>query len=190
MKSAVLFASIAGILSLPTAAHAEFNYTTIDAGFVDVEIDTGFGTVDGDGYRFRGAYEVSNSFFLEGTWEEQSFDFGVDGRRIELGGGYHHPLSTDLDFIASAAFVQAEIEAGGFGFDDDGINIGGGIRARLGDSFQVEAMLDWVDFDEGGSDTGIGLLGRYYFNDQFAISLETEFDDDVDTYTMGFRAEF
>ena len=78
----------------------------------------------------------------------------------------------------------------GFGFDDDGLGLGGGIRAQLAPALQVEAMLRYVDLDQSGSDTGLELLGRYYFSDRYAFTLETTLDDNVDTLSFGFRAEF
>jgi hypothetical protein len=175
---------------LPSIALAEFVYTGVEVSYVDVEIDTGFGTLDGDGYRFTGTYQMNSNAFLLGEWEEQSFDFGADGRKMEFGAGYRHALSNSLDLVATASYVNAEVSAQGLSVDDDGLGLGGGIRAQLGPSFQVEAMLRWVDFDNSGSDTGLDLLGRYYFSDRFAFMIRTDLDDDVDTLSLGFRAEF
>ena len=86
--------------------------------------------------------------------------------------------------------MQEEIGLAGASIDEDGFALGGGIRARLTDAFEVDASLQYVDLDQSGSDTGIKLRGRYYFTDRFAFSLETEFDDDIDTLSLGFRAEF
>ena len=66
----------------------------------------------------------------------------------------------------------------------------GGVRSRLTDAFEVGASLQWVDMDRGGSDTGVELLGRYFFTDWFAFTLETDLGEDFDTLIFGFRAEF
>jgi len=175
---------------LPSLAMAEFVYTGIEVSYVDVEYDTGFGTLDGDGYRFSGTYQMNSNAFLHAEWEEQSFDFGADGTTFEFGAGYRHALSNTLDLVATAAYVNREISAQGLSADEDGLGLGGGVRAQLAPSFQVEAMLRWVDLDESGSDTGVDLLGRYYFSDRFAFTVETSLDNDVDTLSLGFRAEF
>lgn len=190
MRVRTLVTAVAGALLVPGIASAEFAYTGIEASYVDVDLDSGPFNVDGDGYRFGGTYEIADSFFLLGEWEEQNFDFGIDGRTLEIGGGYFHSLDSDLDFIATASYVDSEVEAGGLRIDDNGIALGAGIRARLADSFQVEAVLDWVDYDNSGSNTGIRLSGRYYLSDRFAVGVETDFDDDVDTLRLGIRAEF
>ncbi len=181
---------VASSLLIPSIGLADFVYTGVQVNYVDVEFSSGFANLDGDGYSFEGSYELNERFFLRGQWEEQSFDFGIDGTAIELGGGFHHTFGPTLDLVATASYVEAEVEVPGFRVDDDGFALSGGIRARLADSFEVDAMLNWVDMGNGGSDTGIELRGRYYFSDRFAIGLETDLDDDFDTLSIGFRAEF
>lgn len=175
---------------LPSLAMADFIYTGLEVSYVDVEYDTGFGTLDGDGYRFTGTYQMNSNAFLLGEWEEQSFDFGADGTSFQFGAGYRYGLSNALDLVATASYVNREVSALGLSADEDGLGLGGGVRAQLGQSFQLEAMLNWVDYDNSGSDTRVDLLGRYYFNDRWAFMVETNLDDDVDTLSLGFRAEF
>lgn len=190
MRVITLVSAVTGALLVPCLANAEFAYTGVEASYIDVDLDGGPFNVDGDGYRFGATYQIADSFFLLGHWEEQNFDFGVDGRVYEVGGGYFRPIDRDLDFVATASFVDSKVEAGGISASDDGIALGAGVRARFADSFQVEAMLDWVDYDNAGSDTGLLLRGRYYFSDRFAVGIETDFDDNADTLRFGFRAEF
>ena len=186
-----IFGVLASMLLVPGLAMAEFSYTTLQFDFIDVEFDAGPGSVDGDGYRFSGMYQMNPNAFLHGSLEEHDYGFGIDGDMIEFGAGYRHGLSSDLDLVATASYVNAEIGVGGLGsVDDDGLGLGGGVRAQIAPSFQVEAMLTYVNMDNGGSDTGVDLLGRYYFNDRYALTLATTFDDNVDTLSLGFRAEF
>lgn len=180
----------ASTLLVPSVGMADFVYSGVEVSYIDVEFDTGIGTIDGDGYRFRGSYQMNSQAFLHGEWEDQRFDFGIDGTSYEFGAGFRHGLSNSLDLVATASYVHAEVEMQGFGFDDDGFGLGGGIRTQLAPSFQVEAMLRYVDLDDSGSDTGFDLLGRYYFSDRYALMLETTLDDDIDTLSVGFRAEF
>src|SRR5690606_40489543 len=119
------------------------------------------------------SYELNSKVFLFGEWQEQSYDGGFDGRARELGAGLKHALSDSLDFVGTLSFTDAEIES----FEDDGLGLGAGIRSRLNGSFEVSAMLNWVDFDNG-SDMGLDLLGRYFFKDTMAITFGTEFRDD------------
>ena len=182
-KAATAVASI--FLAAPGVALADFSYNFLEGGFVDVEIDDS--SVDGDGFRVEGSTEVGDSFFIRAEYEDYDFDFNIDASAMELGGGYFHELSDDLDFIAIGQYVEVEIE----GFDDDGLGIGGGIRTRLADSLEVDAMLNYVDFDNVGNDTYLDLRGRYHFSDQFAVTLKFEVGSDVfDSMGIGVRYAF
>jgi hypothetical protein len=181
---------VASALLAPGIAMAEFVYTGIEVAYVDVEYDNGPVNVNGNGYRFSGSMQLNTHTFLHGRWEEQNYDFGVDGTAYEFGAGYRHAMSDSLDFLATASYMHQEVNVGNFGVDDEGLGLGGGLRARLAPSLEVETMLRWVDFDQSGSDTGLDLLGRYYFSDRLAFTLATSLNNDVDTLSLGFRAEF
>ncbi len=194
----VIFGVVASVLLIPGIALAEFVYTGVEVGLVDVEYDTGAGTLDGDGYRFAGSWELNERWFMHGEYEDRDFDsilgIGIGGSHLELGAGYAHSFSDSLDFVGTASWVNEEVDVavpgfGSVGVDSDGIALGGGIRARVAQSFELGAMLQWVDLDQG-SDTGVELLGRYFFTPQFALTLATDINDDFDTLTLGFRAEF
>jgi hypothetical protein len=164
------------------------NYTNFEVSMLDVELDSV--NVDGDGFALAGSYELNDKFHIFGEWQDQSLDFGIDGRSLELGGGYTHSFSDTLDFVGTLSYVDAEVKLGSATADDDGLAVGGGIRTRLSDSFELDAHLKLVDFDESGSDTGYGIGGRYYFNDSMAVGASADFTDNADTLRVGFRWEF
>jgi len=112
------------------------------------------------------------------------------GRSVELGAGLTHGFSDKLDFVASLSYVDAEVKAGNFTADDDGLALGGGIRSRVADSVELDAGLKYVDFDNAGGDTGVSVGGRYYFNDSMALGASADFNDNADTLHIGFRWEF
>jgi len=169
------------------------SYNAFDASYVlDVEIDSDRANVnvDGDGFEIGGSFELNDKFFLLGKWQEQNLDFGVDGRALELGAGLHHPLNETLDFVATLSYIDAEVEVGNFSADDDGLGVGAGIRARVAESFEIDAGLKLIDFDDSGSETGFSFGGRWYFADTMAITARADYADNVDTLSIGFRAEF
>jgi hypothetical protein len=86
--------------------------------------------------------------------------------------------------------VDTEVELGNFSADDNGLAIGGGIRTRISQSFELDAGLKFVDMDDSGSDTGVAVTGRWYFHDSFALSFGADLNDYADTFRIGFRAEF
>jgi hypothetical protein len=189
MKRIALIGSILCSLA-PSAAFAQMRYSAFDASYIDVELDGGITNVDGDGFEIGGSYELNDKIFLLGKWQDQSLDFGIDGRAIELGAGLHHPLGETVDFVATLTYIDLEVELGNITADDDGLAIGGGIRARVAESFEVDAGLKLVDLDSSGSDTGFNFGGRWYFNETMAIGAAAEFNDNADTLRIGFRAEF
>lgn len=187
MKRTALVAAL--LATAPYAALADMNYTNLQISYIDVEAGRG-GNVDGDGFEIGGSYELSNSIHLFGSWQDQSLDFGIDGRSLEIGGGWTHGLSDTLDFIGTLSYVDAELKQGNQTDDDDGLALGGGIRARFADQFELDAGLKYVDFDESGSDTGFSIGGRYYFNNSMAVGASADFNDRADTLRLGFRWEF
>ena len=187
MKRTALFVAIAAVFA-PGLVLADMNYTNFEVSMIDVENDSF--NVDGDGFALEGSYELNERFHLFGEWQDQSLDFGLDGRSLELGGGYTHSFSDKLDFVGTLSYVDAEVKLGSLTADDDGLGIGGGIRSRIAESVELDASLQLVDFDESGSDTGYSVGGRYYFNDDMAIGASVDFTDNSDTLRVGFRWEF
>lgn len=188
MKRSILVGSLLAALA-PAAALAEFTYNNVEVSFVDVELD-GPANVDGDGFEVSGSFDITDRIHLFGEWQDQSLDFGIDGRQLEFGAGLKHSINPDLDFVGTLSYVDTEVEFGNVTAEDDGLALGGGIRSRLGDSFELDAMLRWVDFDESGSDTGFAITGRYYFTRTLALTFGTDMYDNADTLRLGFRAEF
>jgi hypothetical protein len=187
MKRTALFAAVAAAF-VPGVVLAEMNYTNFEVSFIDVELDSA--GVDGDGFELAGAYELNDQIHVFGEWQDQSLDFGIDGRSLELGAGYTHSFSNTLDFVGTLSYVDVEVKLGSQTADDDGLALGGGIRTLIGESFQVDAGLKYVDFDEQGSDTGFSFGGRYYFTDSMAVGASADFNDNADTLRLGFRWEF
>jgi hypothetical protein len=185
-----IVAGVLGALLLPSVGLADFAYTGVEVSYVDLDFSNGPGSLNGDGIRVTGTYEINNDFFAKGEFEDQNYDAGVDGSAYELGVGYRYPFSSSLDFVGTGSYVKQKVKVAGFGVDDDALAIGGGIRAQIMDALQVEAGLQYVNWDQGSSDTGVELRGRYYFKNNMAFSLEVDRTDSIDTLSLGFRAEF
>ena len=189
MKRAALLCLLLASFS-PGTLFAQMNYSAFEINLADVDINQGPFNVDGDGFEIAGSYEVSDKIFVFGRWQDQDLDFGIDGRKLEFGGGLHLPINDRLDFVATLSYLDLEAELGNLSADDDGLALGAGVRGRVSDSVQVDLGLKLIDLDDSGSDTGITLGGRYYFTDRLAVAAGAEFTDDIDTFSVGFRAEF
>jgi hypothetical protein len=191
MKRAFIIGALLAVAAPGAALADEFSYSNFEVSWIDLSLDGG-GVVDvnGDGLAIEGSYDLNKKFFLLGEYQDQSYDFGIDGNLLKLGAGIHHELSSKLDFVGTLSYFDQEVKFNGLSADDNGLGIGGGIRSWLGSKFQLDAMLNWVDWDEAGSDTGVSVMGRFYFTNKLALSFGTNMTDDVNTMRVGFRAEF
>ena len=191
MKFTTLSATVAALLTVPALSQAEFNYSGAEFNYLlDAEIDGGPVSVDGDGFGFGGSFEITDNFFIAANYEDYDLDFDISADWLEIGGGYAHMISDDLDFVATLSMVDVEISSNFGSAEDDALALGGGIRARLSDSIEVDAMLEWYDFDEGDSDTSLDLRGRYYFSDSFSLQAKMNLGSDFETIAIGVRTEF
>ena len=182
MNRTVLFGALVAAF-VPGVVLADMNYTNLEVNYLDLDGDGG---ASGDGFEIGGSWELNDSFHLFGSWQDQGFDGGIDGEVLEIGGGWSHGFSDTLDFVGTLSLLDVD-----YGFaGDDGLALGGGIRSRLGESFELDAGLKYVDLDESGNDTGISIGARYYFNESMALGASMDSFDDADTLRLGFRWEF
>jgi opacity protein-like surface antigen len=186
MKLSVL--TLALLVGPATAFADGFDYTFVEAGIVNTEIDVGPFDVDGDGFGVTGSYALTESLHLIGGYSDQDYDFGLDGHVFNVGGGFNTPLNPDLDFVAQLSYYDVEAASAFGNADDDGLGIGAGIRARPGTSVELDAGITYVDLDD--SDTVLNVGVRYYFSDTFAIAGGLADDDSGLSWSIGVRAEF
>ena len=107
MNRAALIGTLMAAL-LPSASFAEMNYSKVELQFIDVELDGPFANVDGDGFAISGAYELDDKLFLLGEWQDQNFDFGIDGTQYELGAGERGGTEQEVHVGAEAAAVDQD----------------------------------------------------------------------------------
>lgn len=179
---------IAGLALLPITAQADFSYNHLELGYIDTELDTSGFDVDGDGYGVNVSMALNDQIHLVAGYASQDFDFGVDVDQWQAGAGYHYSFNPNVDFVATVTYLDVTIDTPFRDVDDDGFGLGAGVRGRLGEQFEVEAGLDYVDL--GDSDTAVRVGGRYYFNEQFAVGAGVSHSDDATTWRVGVRIQF
>jgi opacity protein-like surface antigen len=189
MNRAALIGSLALTLA-PAAAFADMSYSNVELKYLNLSLSDSVANVNGDGFAISGQYALGDKMFLLGEWQEQNYDFGIDGHQYEIGGGFHHPINSTLDFVGSLSYLDSKVNAGAISVSDNGFGLGAGIRTRINKDFELDASLKYVDFDKGGSDTGISANGRWYFKKSMALSFGVDSSDNVDVWHLGFRAEF
>jgi hypothetical protein len=189
MKHSAAIFSFLSISMLPALAHAqEFSYTYVDVALVNTEIDLGSINIDGDGLAVTGAFKLDERFFAVASYTDQDYDFSFSGSVFSIGVGYHADLGNNFDFVADLSYVDADVITSFGSNGENGFDIGAGIRTRLARKFELEARLGYIDV--AGSDTVLGVKGRYYFSDGFAVIGGITDNDDSLGWSVGVRAEF
>jgi hypothetical protein len=199
MRKSFILGSVAALaISGQALAEDGFNYTFLDLGYADQEVELDdFGVdIDGDGFAFGGSVALTDRFHLIGGYSE--LDLEVDGQPIDvdsetfnLGGGVNLPLNPKLDFVGTLTYVKAELDGGSLGsVDDDGFGLGAGLRGRVAERLELTGGIQYVDLSESGDDTAIGVGARYFFTDVFALVANFSAGDDTTAWMLGGRFNF
>jgi len=181
------------LLAAPTFA-ADISYNFIGVEYQEIDIDGGVlggFDIDGDGYGVGGSFELNENWFIGASYSKADFDFGVDLDQLMLGAGYHVPITDNADFYGMFSFVSAEASIDGFdSVDEDGYAATIGLRGMIGERFELNGSLAYVDLGNGGDSTSFGGGVLYNFSDAFAAGFSVGIDDDVTTYGIGLRVYF
>ena len=188
-----VYGLILTVFAAPAFA-ADISYNFIEVAYQEIDIDGGFFggfDVDGDGFGIGGAFELNENWFLGASYSKADFDFGVDYDELMLGVGYHVPISDNADFYGMFSYLTAEASADGFGsVDEDGYAATIGVRGMVGERFELNGSLAYVDFGNGGDSTAFGAGALYYFTNAIAAGFSIDIDDDVTAYGIGVRVYF
>ncbi|MEQ8783464.1 MAG: outer membrane beta-barrel protein [Roseibium album] len=189
MRTTCKFAVALTLTAAASAAvAADLRYDYLEGGYQNVDLDNP--GVDGDGLFLGGSLLLAQSFFLAADFDYADFDRGVDARSIELGGGVRFPLAPSLDLVLGGGYVDVEVDTRFGDFDDDGLFLRGGVRWLATDQVELKALLNYVDLDESGDDTGVDLGVVVHLQPQLALLAGVEIADDADVVNLGLRYHF
>jgi Ax21 family sulfation-dependent quorum factor len=181
MKRSLL--ALALVAAMPFAAQADdkLSNTWIEGDYVNVDGDA-------DGFGVRGSFEFADSgFYGLGGWRSVEIDdTNIDVDNWELGVGYEHDLSENLDLLSEVAYNQVDVE----GFDEDGYRVSVGLRGSFAPNFEGLVKANWYDSDETDGDFTGTLGAQYKFTQTWGVVGEAEFGDGGESYTLGLRASF
>lgn len=178
------------VLLLPAMATAtDVSYDYVQVAYVDTELDFGPVDVDGDGFNIQGSVSATENVFVFLDYTDLGFDFGVDANSLELGGGYHKPMSDKVDLVGTVGYARAEVDVpGGPNPSEDGFALSIGLRGNPSDKIEVRGRIAYVNLD--GDNTQFELFGDYYITQAISIGLGVIFDDDSTTWGIGGRLHF
>lgn len=197
------------LAACPLAAHATdaLSYSYAEAGLTRAELDMSddAGTLKANGGYVRGAYALTDATHVFGGFtrvSESDSIYGVklegDLDQVELGLGWHMPMSERVDFTAEAAYVRLDLTVkasymGNSARDSDALNAG---RVSLGlrgaPSARTEAWVKAGAMDGSDMDSEfVGHLGgQFKFNQTWGLVGEVQWLGENTLYSAGVRASF
>jgi hypothetical protein len=141
-------------------------WTYVEAGFTDFNPDEG---ASDDGWYGKGSLSLFNNFHILAQYN----DVG-DYDWWNAGVGWHGLLGEPADLFAEVLWTDVDIGDQ----SDDGYELSGGVRWRLGEIFEVKGAVNWTDLDEGGDDTTVEAEGLIWLlDDRLGLGLSYEVGD-------------
>ena len=192
MRLKIISSLVASAALLPVLAHADgLSYSYLEGAYINSDVDNF--NEDVDGLALRGSFEITDQVFLFGSFSDQStsiFGSDVDLTAFRIGAGYAWPIAKNVDVYGRIGYARVEADLPGPNLSDDGYTLGVGMRGRVIEPLELEGAVNYTDLNDSGDDTSLGLAARYFFTPQFAVGVEGEFGNDVDTYGVNVRWNF
>ena len=181
--------------SRPCFARAEGpSYSFVEAGCIVTDVDDFDEEFDGFSDDSVARSNSSRAGTCAAGYIDQSaeiFGVDVDPTGFDVGVGYAFPLTDAIGSLRqSLATRKSRSKHSTSSVDDDGYELGVGLRASVMEQLELEGAVDYVDLSDSGDDTSFGVAARSYFMPQFALGIEGELGDDADSYGVSARWEF
>jgi len=182
MKRSLIALALAALIPLSAQAGDNLSYTYVEAGYVDIDGDA-------DGFGVRGSYEFGDSnFYGFASYSQVEIDHtSIDIDNSQLGVGYAHGLSDNVDLLAELSWVNTDVDGLG---DVDGYRASVGIRGTIASNFEGLVKANWTDGSDFDGDFSGTVGAQYKFNKTWGLTGEIEFADEGETYMVGVRASF
>ena len=147
-----------------------------------------------DGYGGSGSFGLGNNFRITGGGSLIATN-GLNLRTFSLGAGYIARLSSFVDLVVDAGFLNIEDQ---FFFIDAGDDEWGGfgaltLRLAAADNVDIEPSISYVkffDIDFGDDDQLVyGVTARYWFGNRFAVEVGVADSKEArdPTFSVGMR---
>lgn len=180
------------MLSSATALAEGPNYNFVQAVYQEVDIDLGAGIdADGDGFGIAGSLEVNDSWFIFVGYSSFDFESVIDLNEWRIGGGWNAAISERTDWFITASYIDAEVDAGGFGsVSESGFGVGIGMRSMLTPKLELAGSLNYADLGDGADGTSVEGSLWYTIAGGFALGVGVDVGEDTTAYGLGARLYF
>ena len=191
------------LATTPFLANAadDMSYRYFQVGYMESDVDGTGDTGDLDGFATRGSIGFAENFFVFTEYSNQSVDgedelgndLEVTLKQLVVGLGGHYGLTDNLDLVGRVGYADLTLDFDGFGIespDESGFMVGGGLRGRIGEHVELEGGAVYYDYNNVLDELGFEVLGRYHFNDRWAVALEFQDVGEVSTMMAGVRLSF
>ena len=195
IKKTLIVGALSSIVSWSAlAADSPLSYSNAGIGYMTGDI----ADVDFSGFGVYGSYALNDSFFVIGDYtsisSDDSFDFGfgvddIEATQINVGFGFHTPISDATDFVATLSYADAEVEFFDLTEDGNGYIMSAGVRAKPTQEIELQAFLNYADIEDG-SETGYLLGARYFTMPTLSLGLNYGSSDDFDSFSFDVRVDF
>jgi len=170
-------------MALAQEAKEPPKWSYVQAGYMDFNPDEG---VSDDGWFAGGSVG-----FLKMIHVFAEYDDIGDFTFWNVGAGWHGLLGDPADIYAQVKWNDVSVDLPGGDFDDDGYEIGAGIRWKLLKWLEVNGEVNWADFDESGDDVG-GKVGALFtfLGDKLGAGAEYQIVNNADQLRAFVRWNF
>ncbi len=201
MKQIIFAVLVSSVLFSTTSHSAELSYSYVEAGYItrlgqqeaigpggDIDYST-------DGFSIRGAFTISDSFYITGNYfSEKSELYGMHAQidSLDIGAGYHYALSSKVDIFTDISFSQQYLSNDFGNYDFDGFRFRLGLRGQLAQNLEGSLSINRRELnnDLGASQINAYVVGGVWnFSDNFSLAGDAEFADD-DRYFLGLRYNY
>ncbi|MDH3761865.1 MAG: hypothetical protein OEU50_12850 [Gammaproteobacteria bacterium] len=190
MRKSLAILSLAALFYAGQSVASAINYSYIELGYLESELDLSGIDDDGDGYEFNLSLGVGQTIAVVVGYQDVEFDANVEASTQTLGIAYHKPYSNTGDMILGLAYLEFEAEASGGGsVDESGNELSLEIRSRTSPQNEVHFGLVRREID---GDSNSGYLFRIVNGNPQGFQFVIDYED-IDygsSLMLGLRSAF
>ncbi|AWL11594.1 hypothetical protein HMF8227_01113 [Saliniradius amylolyticus] len=197
MKSLTLLAAMIAPFALAETGDSHLSYDWLEAGYKNIQLYD----IDADGWGLGFSKKLTRNFYVQGRYHDVTDDHvdahtQVDITTAELGLGYYHPLTDNMDFTATLSRLDGEedfTEDEGYhhhhDHDIESTAFTPGLKAHIG-KVELHGSARYVKPDHGDSHWGLEVSANYFVSPTWTLSVLYEKVDEEKVLLLGTQYHF